>query len=254
MKSFTSPTQIGTLQLTEKGLGMYNPDAAERLFEPEALQTTPVMDVAIRTSRFVHKFLGTSSCELDHALGTVTMHVRECLHLMRTSDTAHQSYDNDVGQSARQQSHADHTGRDPRTAHDGHGQSMAATNVRNGCKRGTGCHCEDSCKLSTCSKFEAYLAWNLLTGVDAPYNQMRTSALVTSRDTGETQACLQTGCLIETHRFDIMPPKLALNSDVYHVCKIACLECLIFHSVFVKDSKKMPDDDGAQWIWELRFL
>ena len=140
-----------------------------------------------RTSRFVHKFLGTSSCELDHALGTVTMHVRECLHLMRTSDTAHQSYDNDVGQSARQQSHADHTGRDPRTAHDGHGQSMAATNVRNGCKRGTGCHCEDSCKLSTCSKFEAYLAWNLLTGVDAPYNQMRTSALVTSRDTGETQ-------------------------------------------------------------------
>ena len=33
---------------------------------------------------------------------------------------------------------------------------------------------------------------------------------------------------------------------VYHVCKIGCLECYIFHSVFVKDSKTMPDDDGAQ--------
>ena len=33
---------------------------------------------------------------------------------------------------------------------------------------------------------------------------------------------------------------------VYHICKIGCLECHIFHSVFVKNSKKMPDDDGAQ--------
>ena len=40
---------------------------------------------------------------------------------MRKSDTVHQSYDHDVGQSARQQSHDDHTGQDPRIAHDGHG-------------------------------------------------------------------------------------------------------------------------------------
>ena len=40
---------------------------------------------------------------------------------MRKSDTAHQSYNHDAGQPARQQSHDDHTGRDPRIAHDGHG-------------------------------------------------------------------------------------------------------------------------------------
>ena len=43
---------------------MYNPDAAERLFEPEALQTTPVADgrclepVMWRYIVVVHAFLG----------------------------------------------------------------------------------------------------------------------------------------------------------------------------------------------------
>ena len=73
------------------------------------------------TCRFVHEFVGTSACELHYALGTLTMHVRECLPLMRKSDMEQKSCNHDVGQPARQQSHDDHTGRDPRIAHDGRG-------------------------------------------------------------------------------------------------------------------------------------
>ena len=59
----------------------------------ERLQLCSLLDLCktkcAMTCRFVHEFVGTSACELHYALGTLTMHVRECLPLMHNSDMAH---------------------------------------------------------------------------------------------------------------------------------------------------------------------
>ena len=115
---------------------------------------------------------------------------------------AHQSYNHDVGQPARQQSHDDHTGRDRRIAHDGHGcydRTQWDVSVALAATASTAASCQHD------PKFEAYLAWDLLTKINRaccnhffttspaqpgwiPHSTgCGTPALVTSRDTDETQ-------------------------------------------------------------------